>query len=295
MSTEPTLTDDRRDRRREHLMREITLTRPIPSSAPAAASGSRGEGWTTWRRSLAGGLAAATAAVAVLAVAMSGSPPAPAAFAFEPISSETVAVRIINTTVDAAAMTAQLHEQGLNASIEALPASPQLVGTWLTYSLSAGFSPSVDAAIRAQFVNGYLSSILLPTRFQGRVSFGIGVPPAPGQKIQVLGIPNALAPGGRLGCLHATGGDPGTVRAAAQSWGYTVSWAEGYLGDLTPVQLPSAGQRVIAARIDDRTPDQVQLVVAAPDASRRYLAVSRMGYGRLWDTRATNTSTCVHP
>jgi hypothetical protein len=269
MTSEPTLSDDRLVRRREHLVREGLL----------------------------GGLATAgAAAVAVLAVtltATSGDPGSgPAAFDVQRISSDSIAVRVINTRVDADEMTDQLHALGLNARIEAMPASPQLIGRWLTVSFSGDFPADTEDAVLDQFKDGYLDQIQLPTGFEGWIGFGIGVVPEPGQDVQVSGEPNALAPRGWLGCLHATGGDPATLQHQVETWGYSATWADGMKATPTVVPGPLPGQRVVAAYIRDAAPAQVQLVLDYP-GNRRYEPRSRLNYGLLWATRDTNPSPCT--
>ena len=294
MSIEPTLSDVRLVRRREHLMREITLLRPVGSAETAPRQRHRSRRFTV-RRSLVGGLITACAVAVVVGTLIDGpgEQGGPDAFEIRRISNETVSVRIVNTSVAADRMSEQLHEQGLDVTIEAMPASPQLVGAWLTLSLSQDVSPAAERSIEEQFTNGYVSAIQLPARFTGRIWIGVGVAPGPRQDLQVSGIRNALAPNAWLGCLHATGGEPATVRRAAEFWGYTVSWAEGLPSHLVPIQQPSPGQRVIAAYIQDATPTHVQVVVGTPD-SPHYLGRSQMGYGQLWDTRESNPSTCSH-
>jgi hypothetical protein len=193
---EPSLSADRLVRRREHLMREITLAqaRPASSSVPARPVRS----WQGWRgRALVGAVTTTCAVVAVtLVVTLSGpAGNAPAAFAFQRVSQTTVAVRIVDSTVDAGEMTAQLHKQGINVTVDAVPVSPQVVGTWVSVSFSADVPASVRDAVREQVPNGYTATVDLPTSFKGAIRFGVGRDTESGEDPQVVAQRNALAPG----------------------------------------------------------------------------------------------------
>lgn len=283
-------------------MREITTLQAaerthaagLLDQAPAAA-----RGWSPRRRAVFGGLASlgtAAAAIAVVtAISLTSGPAAtgPTAFAIQRVSNNTVSVHIVNTTAAADQMTAQLHEQGLNVTIDAVPASSQLVGTWLTASFSEDVPESTIQQILTQVPNGYTTTVDLPATFAGEIRLGVGRLPAAGEELQVSGMRNALAPGARLGCLHATGDDPAHVQQAVEQLGYTITWADGDARDLAIVPGASAGQKVVAAFIDDTHPAQVQLVAATP-GSGRYDARSRMGYAPTqWQTRANNPGACT--
>jgi hypothetical protein len=271
-------------------MSEITLMR-----VTAGAGGPRRS--NRERRSRMGTFAglSATAAVIVAAVfsVTSGSGGVgPAAFEFQRISNGTVSVTIVNTEVAAEEMTRQLQKQGLNVTVRAVPAGPQLVGLWLTEGFSADVPEELVQDVIAQVQGGYTASVKLPQKFSGTIDFEVGRAAEPGEAVMVGGIRNALAPGARLGCLHATLGDPKVLQKAAVALGYTVTWADGDPLDLVPIVEPATRQRVVAAFIQDATPTEVQLVVATP-GTRRYLARAQQGYGRLWETRDSNPSTCT--
>ena len=293
---EPALSVDRLNRRREHLMREITMTQHAnPSRAPASPERQhpRRADWT--RRGLVGGLVSAVAVSAVaVTISLSGPGGASAqAFSFERISSGKVAVHIVDTTVEADAMTEQLHEQGLNVTVDTYPASPQYVGTWLSVSFSDDVPDALQDAVIAQVPNGYTATVDLPTSFTGDIRFGIGRATKTGELPQVFGQRNALAPGARLGCLDATGGVPQDVQKKVEALGYTVSWSDGDPLDLVAVSQPTSAQRVVGAFIDDRTPKLVNLVAATP-GTRRYEGRSRLGYNQTqWDNRNANSGSCT--
>ena len=289
MNREPTLSNDRLNRRREHLMREITLEQTPAAISPTATIRAVRPGR---RRGLVGAFAGvAVAAAVVVAVTLPGSSGGPAAFDVQRISNDTVSIRIVNTAVDAKEMTRQLHRQGLNIFIDTMPASPQLVGFWLTSSFSGDVPESVASALMAQRSPGYTATVELPVSFRGEIRLGIGRATRPGEEVQVGGMPNALAPGGRLACLHASGGDPQTVRTAVEALGYTVQWDSGQVAKLEPIPAPLAGQRVVIAIIDDATPAVVRLFVAAP-GTRRYRMI-RFGYSpQQWS--APPTAACTH-
>jgi hypothetical protein len=290
VSTEPTLSDDRLNRRQEHLMSEITLMR-----VTAGAGGPRRS--NRERRSRMGifaglSVTAAVIVAAVFSVTSGSGGVGPAAFEFQRISNGTVSVTIVNTEVAAEEMTRQLQKQGLNVTVRAVPAGPQLVGLWLTEGFSADVPEELVQDVIAQVQGGYTASVKLPQKFSGTIDFEVGRAAEPGEAVMVGGIRNALAPGARLGCLHATLGDPKVLQKAAVALGYTVTWADGDPLDLVPIVEPATRQRVVAAFIQDATPTEVQLVVATP-GTRRYLARAQQGYGRLWETRDSNPSTCT--
>jgi hypothetical protein len=279
----------------EHLMREITLTQTSSSQATTQPGVLHPPGSTWARRGLVGGLASA-AAIAAITVAATLSGPgtaAAAAFSFEKVSNDAVAVHIVDTTAEADAMTEQLHEQGLNVTIDAVAAGPQLIGTWLTASFSGDVPETVVQQVLQQVPNGYTPTVELPTSFDGDIRLAIGRAPAAGESPQVMGMRNALAPGARLGCLHATGGNPQDVRQAVEKLGYTVTWASGEQMDLATVSAPGTGQLVTSAFIDDAAPSSVQVVVTTP-GSQRYDAQSHRGYSPTqWDNRASNPGSCT--
>lgn len=272
----------------------LTAAERTPTAVPAEVSSGR----SRRRRSLLAGLTllgTATAA-AVAAVALSLSGPAGtghAAFAIQRVSGTTVSVHIVSTAAEAGEMTAQLQEKGLDVTVDTIPASPQLVGTWLTASFSEDVPEPVVERVLAQVPNGYTTTVELPVTFDGEIRLGVGRAPAAGEELQVLGMRNALAPGARLGCLHATGGEPARVQQAAEQLGYTVTWADGDTPELITVPGAGAGRRTAAAFIDDARPGEVRLVAATP-GSRRYDGRSRMGYSPAqWQTRESNPGACM--
>lgn len=290
---EPTLSADRLNQGREHLMREITLTRQ-PNLTSTAESPAPLRQRATWKkRRVMGGFASLATIAAITMVAIESGPSAAAAFSFQAISSDTVAVHIVNTAVGADEMTDQLQHQGLNVTIDAVPTSPQLVGTWLTVSFTDDVPTTVQDAVLAQVPNGYTATVDLPTSFPGDITFSIGRATRTGESARVVGQRNALAAGARLGCLHATGANPEDVQKAVQALGYSSSWADGDQVDLRPIAVPEPGQRIVQAFIDDTSPTQVQLVTATP-GSTRYDARSRQGYAPTqWDTRNSNSGSCT--
>jgi hypothetical protein len=284
MNREPTLSDDRLNRGRERLMLEIARQQVVPLKRR--------------RRGLVAGLAgAAVAAALVVAVSVPrSSDDGPAGLRIERISNDTVAVRVVDTTVEARTMSRELQRQGLDVTIDMLPASPQLVGVWLTESFSGDVPEALAQSVIAQ-VQGYSDTVELPTSFRGEIRFGVGRAPRPGEEVQVSGTGrNALAPGAWLACLHGSGGHPQAVRAGAEALGYTVEWADGDR-TATPqlINAPLPGQLVAVATIDDATPSVVRLVLGTPGA-RRYDYRVRTGYSsRQWWHPPVDAGPCVSP
>jgi hypothetical protein len=303
---EPTLSDDRLRQRRDHLMSEIDL---LQASEPAASQGeaTRGSarGWSPggrWSRyglryGLPGGVLIAGAVVGlVLAMSPATAPGGPAtstALRIERVSQATVAVRIVDNRASAEAMTRQLHAQGLNVTVDTLAASPQLVGVWVGAGYSAQVPRPVAETIDSQ-LSGYTATVELPASFSGEITLSAGRAPGAGEQPTVIGQVNALSPGGRLGCLQASQGQPQQVRRQVEAYGYTVTWADGDDPDTAALSAPRPGQRVVTGYIDDAVPAVVRLVTAVP-GSTRYEARSRLGYSPgQWAGRARNAATCTH-
>jgi hypothetical protein len=240
------------------------------------------------------GLAAAVAA-GVLAVTMlegPGGATGPAAFAMQNISRDTISVQIVNSQVAAQEMTDQLHQRGLNISVESVPVSPQLIGTWVGAAFSADVSETVVQTVVDQ-MSGYSSTIELPASFAGEITLNTGQAAGPGQEPMVIASPNALAPAGRLGCLHATGSMPATFQQQAEELGYSVTWANGDDRATPAVPEPQPGQRVVEAHIQDAAPTTVQVTVTSP-TSYGYDTRSRRGYSPpQWKTQTVTAASCT--
>jgi hypothetical protein len=205
------------------------------------------------------------------------------------ISNGTIMVPAVRTAAEADQMTREFHAQGIDISIDAVPAGPQVVGTWVYSSFSAAVPKALISSVIDQ-TQGYTATVALPSSFRGAVRLGVGRAPVKGEAIQVDGVRNALAPGGLLGCLRGTDDDPGRVKTAAQALGYTVTWADGDTATPRGVSGPSTGERVAAAYVDNATPGRVQFVVQSPGTGR-YDVRSRMGYSpKQWQTRAKDAA-----
>jgi hypothetical protein len=274
-------------------MSEIDLLQQAEQHQHSSSSAPRVPSHRRLWLAIPGGLAAAAAGV--LAVTMLGGPrgsTGPAAFAMQTISRDTISVTIVNSRVDAKTMTDQLHQRGLDITVESVPVSPQLVGTWVGSAFSADVPETIAQTVIDQ-MSGYSSTIELPTSFTGEITLNTGHAPDPGQEPMVIGFPNALAPGGRLGCLHATGATPATLQHQAEDLGYTLTWANGDNSKVRAMPEPQPGQRVVEAHIQDAAPSIVQVIVATP-TSYGYEARSRRGYSpQQWKTRALNAATCT--
>jgi len=251
-----TLAPDRLARLRSHLMTEIATA---PTSERAAPS----RRWTP-RRALAGVAALAVIAVAAfVGVSVTGGPAGlgPAAFAVTQLPGGTVAIHVVDDEATAAQMTRQLHAQGLNITIESVPTTPQLVGTWVWSSGSADAPRSLLDSIADQ-THGYVATIEVPATFPGSITLGVGRATRPGETPQVAGARNALAPGGLLFCDRLSGADPSVAARTLAAAGYTVHWADGVVS--RPVDAPPAGARVTQAFVFDFDPKNVERPIADP-------------------------------
>jgi hypothetical protein len=220
-SRDTSLAPDRLARLRGHLMTEITRQ----PEAPAATTPVTARRWTPRRVGLAA-TAVATATAAVFVGLTAGSGPGrlgPTAFAVTPEPDGVVAIHIVNTQASADEMTRQLRAKGLHIKVATMTASPSLVGTWLYNGATADVPASVQASVTNQR-QGYAATIEVPASFPGTLTLGVGITPRPGQKVDVAGLRNALAPGGPLACRGLSGASPATAAKTLASLGYTIDY-----------------------------------------------------------------------
>ena len=236
------LSPDRLARRREHLMTEIAQQH-APATTPDLAPARRR--WSPRVRLLT---AAASIAVLVIGIsvfaATTGGPTGrgPAAFAIENLPGGKVSIRVVNNTVSAAQMTRQLQDVGLSITIDAVPASPQLVGRWLTTGASEDVPGTVIDDLTQQAL-GKTATLDITRTFPGQITLTVGRSPRVGEDPQVSGTPNALSPGGLLYCQRLSGQIPSAAAKSLTDAGYTVSWAVG--GVRRSVATAPDGTRVV--------------------------------------------------
>lgn len=205
---------------------------------------------TSPRRVAAGVMAFAalvTAGVVGLQVLESDPALGAAAFAVTPQPTGTVAVRIVSTEATAAQMTHQLHAAGLsNVTITTVPASPSLVGTWISEGGDGA------AALEHQ-VDGYTATVQIPASLRGPVTLTVGRAPEPGETINALGFRNQAAPGGPLGCRQLQGASVADAAAKITALGYTIDYW--YSPDrhhpLASQPAPDSDVRVVGVYNDD--------------------------------------------
>lgn len=149
----------------------------------------------------------------------------PAAFAIEHLPGDVVRIDVVSTEASAKQMTRQLREYGLDISIEVVPASRQLVGTWVWVSTSGDVPVDIQDSVAEQAA-GYTATIELPSAFPGEITFGVGRPTRAGEEPQVSGIRNALAPGGLLFCERLRDLTPAEAGHRLAELGYLVGWAD---------------------------------------------------------------------
>lgn len=260
MTDDLTLDADRLRRRREHLMSEITLerqaeaVRPTPRRVP--------------RRAFPAVASAAVLTAGAFLALSSGSEQGGTAFAMTPAAGGKVAVRVVDSDVSAKAMTAQLRAAGLDVTVETMPASPQLVGTWLYVSSDGSVPDALHDEVFDQ-TRGYTATLELPASIPGGLVLGVGRAPRDGEAVAVSGRRNALAPGGLLHCDRLSGVAPDTALSRLTAAGYTVTWAGG--------AAPARGSRVTLAYVSDTAPKTVEVTALAP-GDARYDAQSWLGF-----------------
>jgi len=273
MTSDPHLDALHVESRLEHLMAEIrpsataVIERPL---APLLL------GWRP-RPRLVFAVAIAVAVATGAVTGLLGDPTAKTgtAFAVEPTPTGDTAVAVVNTEVAAAAMTSQLHAAGINVTVATMTASPQLVGMWVAASFASSVSSAASAAISEQ-TDGYVSTIDIPRSLRGGVTLTVGVAPAPGKAPDVVGQPNALAPGGLAGCLALSGTTPSVAASALQAKGYQIVWKTSLTSTHTVPEAP-AGDLVAAAFVSDTSPAVATLLVNAPN-DPRYVHQLQLGY-----------------
>jgi hypothetical protein len=241
-----------------------------------------------------GGLTAA--AVIALSVVNGSTSLGTPAFAVTELPQGEVAITVVSTAATATQMTAQLHAEGVNVTIETMPASPQLVGTWVAQSYSGGVPLSVSQSIDEQ-THGYVATLELPTQSAGAITLYVGRTPDAGEQVQVGGVRNALAPGGLLACLQLSGSQPATASQVLSSAGYSIRWAYG--NRLNPVAAPPAGTTVTDAYVSDQQTGEtgqrdVTVLVADPDASS-YRALLESGFPLTQQSAPPSSgASCAH-
>jgi hypothetical protein len=225
--TQPDLAPDRLQRRLEHFMTEIAT----PATAPAMPGATQPR---RRRRAFAVTAIVAAASIATfIGVAVSGGPSGHGAqaFAIENQPSGAVSIQVVNNTVDAADMTRQLREQGFNFTVDTVPVSPQLVGTWLTVSADENANQAAVDQLVGQMKSANPTIVVPSTLATASLWFTFGRAARVGEAPAAVGVGNALAPAGSLYCLRVSGATPAH---AAQ-----VLTAAGYRPHFSPVGNPS--------------------------------------------------------
>jgi hypothetical protein len=203
--------------RRDHLMEEIALAHREECLADATGRRSRRRTWAA--AVTVGAFAVGTFAVSATRGGSSGH--GPEAFAVERLATGPVRIEIVDTEVAAKQMTQQLKDQGLAITIDTVPTSPQLVGTWLT--VSAGNASTADVDQLARQMNTANSSIEVPASLvSSDLELTFGRAPRSGEQIAASAATNALAPRGALYCNRLSGTSPQYAAAVLQQAGYTV-------------------------------------------------------------------------
>lgn len=268
---DPDLTDSDRDR--------VDPSVPDPAEAdpaggdpgtPVAARGPRSR--MLWAGMIGTVVAAGTLALALPVRGLVGGG---TAFEIRRLPGDTVTVRIVDPGVPASEMTEQLRRAGLDISVSTLPASPQLVGTWLpdgffTQLPTGTVEPVVDQ------LEGYVRTLEIPATVRGPMRLAVAVAPRGSQEAQALGRRNVLAPGGLLACRGLSGAVPETAAEQLRALGYTPIFVGGTKLDSPALDRVPSGSRVVAGYVEEITPTLVRLVLDEP-GSKRYR--SRIGLG----------------
>jgi hypothetical protein len=146
----------------------------------------------------------------------------PAAFAVEKLPDGPVRITIINSSVAAKEMTRQLHEQGLPITITAIPASPQLVGTWFSFGGGGTTKADMDAMIAQMQAQEPTIDIPADVLKHGGIDLDFGRPTRKGEQPAAIAAINALSPRGKFFCLRLSGATPAVAKQKLTAAGYTV-------------------------------------------------------------------------
>lgn len=179
------------------------------------------------RRRLSPALLVAVAFVALLSALVIGFVDAHGKSAKSPTlpAGAMVAIQPVTTAAAAQRLTQRLNSAGVHVRVTTQPATPALVGTWISEGATPAVPPALVKSV-AQQAEGYSSVIRIPAHFKGQITLEVGVPPRPGQKIEVAGLRNALAPGMPLGCRSLSGAAPADAIRVFSELGYTVdAWS----------------------------------------------------------------------
>jgi hypothetical protein len=250
--------------RREHLMSEITASHDT-AAAPVAVD-SRGSRWPIKRLVVAAAAVAVIAAGALTALSVTGGPTGDGAtaFAVARLPHGRVSIRVVSTAASAKQMTDQLHAKGLAISVQTVPATRQMVGTWVAISSSEDFPQSLTQDLVKQAF-GHSVTLDVPAHFTGSLQLTLAVAAEAGQDPEVSGLRNALAPGGVLACSALPGTRPNHAAAVLRRRGYTVLGFTTSAGQPLPANQylteAPAGTRVTGAFIEDMSPTDFFRVV----------------------------------
>jgi hypothetical protein len=132
-----------------------------------------------------------------------------------------VTLRPVTTPAAAALLTKHLAAVGVPITVTTQPASPAMVGTWISEGATGDVPTPLFSNVQRQ-AEGYTATLRIPAHFTGRITLEVGVAPGPGQKIEVAGLRNALAPGMPLGCHSLSGAAPADASHVLSELGFTV-------------------------------------------------------------------------
>lgn len=170
-------------------------------------------------RAYSGWITATVGASIVVAVASGiGRGGVPAANAVEVRrTAEFLEITFNDLTVPEDRVNQRLRELGVDVEVSYVPVSPSLVGTVPWVDLVDGSDEG--------FVWEYAgpASVRIPNRFDGRMTIGIGVPTAPGERYMSSAI-SAEYRGEALGCRQVTFGLASNALEIARELGVTVEW-----------------------------------------------------------------------
>jgi hypothetical protein len=171
---------------------------------------------------------------------------------------ETVRIRLLGASAHPDAVQKELAEAGIASEVEAIPASPSLVGTWVSVESSGNVEVADDG-------------ILVLRRPVGTLRLTYGRPADPGEPYHVT--TSAFAPGEALHCVELLGMPADEVARVLAERGLKVSWRQHLAADSSGVgetlvaDEPPPG---VVVDVSPHTADEVIAFAADPTIADQF-------------------------
>jgi len=171
---------------------------------------------------------------------------------------ETVRIRLLGASADPDAVQRELAEAGIASEVDAIPASPSRVGTWVSVESGGNVDMAGDG-------------ILILRRPVGTLRLAYGRPADPGEPYHVT--TSAFAPGEVLHCVELLGMPADEAARVLAEKGLEVSWRQELVGDSSSLgETPYGDEPLVGeSRVVDEPPPGV-VVDVSPHTSSGVIA-----------------------